>query len=146
MVALLVRGGEQRILVRNHVVFQFSHGLELHARGCLEGFLGPHQSGVRSTVEGLAALVKEAAQEAQGGNLVERIHKGGAVTRNYVKVAVSGLDKRRKQAGAVYALPFREDGLGVGQAVHREIKGFHAPVLGGVHEINHPDAFFANES
>ena len=41
MVALLVRGGEQRIRIRNHIVFQFSHGLELQSGGGLEGFLGP---------------------------------------------------------------------------------------------------------
>ena len=145
MITLLVCSGEQRILVRNHVILQLSHSLELHARGCLEGFFGPHERGVRSAVEGLAAFVEEAAQEAQGGNLVKGIHKGGAVTRNDVKVAVASLDERREKAGAVHALPFREHGLGIFQAVYRKIQGFHASVLGRIHEIYHANVILHNK-
>ena len=91
MVTLLVRGGEKLVFFRDYVVFQFSHCLKLHPCRCLEGFFGPHKGGVRAAVEGLSALVVEVAEHAQGGNLVEGIHKRRAVAGDYVKVAVPGL-------------------------------------------------------
>ena len=86
MVAFLVSGGEEPVFFGDDIVLQFSHGLELHSGRLLEGFFGPHESGVRAAVEGLSAFVVEVAEHAKGGNLVEGIHKCRAVTRNYVKV------------------------------------------------------------
>ena len=40
-----------------------------------------------------AALVIEAAQEAQGGDLIERVNKCRAEAGNYVKVTVAGFYK-----------------------------------------------------
>ena len=145
MVALLVRGGEQFVFLTDNVVFQLAHGLELQAGGLFEGFFRAHERCVRRAVEGLAVLVEEAAEEAEGGYLVERIYEGGPVAGNHVEVTVAGLDEGGEQAGTVYALTFREDGFCIGQAVYGKIEGFHAAVFGRIHEINHPDAFFADE-
>ena len=51
----------------------------------------------------------------------------------------------RQQAGPVHALALGEHRLDVGEIVHGEIQRLHAPVLGGVHEIDHPDPFLPDE-
>ena len=145
MVALLVRGREERIGIGDDIVLQLAHRLESQARGLVEGILGPHQGHVWGAVERLAVLREETAQEAQGRNLIERVHERGPVARNDVQVAVSGLDEGREQAGSVHAFAFGKDRLHVREIVHGEIQCLHAPVLGGIHEIHHPDPFLPDE-
>ena len=91
MVAFLVRGGEGLVFFRNYVVLKLSHCLELQARACFKGFLRPGEGCVRAAVKSFAVLGVEAAQQAQCGNLVERIHKCGAVAGDYVQVTVACL-------------------------------------------------------
>ena len=145
VVTFLVGGGEEGIFVSNYVVLQFSHGLELQAGGGFEGFLGPHEGGVRSAVEGLPGLVKEAAEKAQRGNFAKWIYESGAVAGYYIEVTVACFDERGEEAGSVYSFAFREDGLCILKAVDGEIQRFDPSVFGGVHEVNHADAFFAYE-
>ena len=97
-------------------------------------------------VERGSRLVVESAQEAQGRDFVERIDKCGAVTGDDVQVAVAGFDKRGKETGAVDPFTFRKDGLGIGEAVDGKVEGFYAPVFGGIHEVHHPDALFADKA
>ena len=146
VVTLLVGGGEQGIGVGDDVILQLAHRLERHSGGLVESVLGPHQGLVGGAVEGLSVLVEETAQEAEGWNFVERIHESGPVPRKDVQVAVAGFDEGRKEAGTVYAFPFGQDGLGVGEIVDGEIQRLDAAVFGGVHEIDHPDSFFPDES
>ena len=145
VIAFLVRGGEEGIGLGDDVVFEFSHRLEGHARGLVEGVRRPQKRLVGGAVEGLAVLVEEAAQEAQRRDLVEGIHERGLVPRDDVQVAVPGLDEGREQAGAVHALAHGEERLGIVEVVYGKVQGFHASVLGGIHEIDHPDPFLPDE-
>ena len=101
---------------------------------------------MRGAVKGGAALVEKAAQEAQGGCFVERVHKGGAVTGNHIQVTVSGFYERREKTGSVHPLPFCEYSLRIGEAVYGEVKGFYPAVLGRIHEVYHLDIVLADKA
>ena len=142
VVAFLVSGREQGFRLLDHVVFQFSHSLELEAGGLFKGLLRPHKGGVGGAVELPAVLVIVAAKEAEGGLFLERVYESGPVAGKYVKVTVAGLYEGREQAGAVHAFSFDEDRLYVVEAVYREIQGFDAAVFRWVHKVHHTDAVF----
>ena len=145
VVALLVRGGEQGLSIGDDVVLEFAHRLEGQARGLVKGVLGPHQGHIGGAVERLAVLGEEAAQETERRDFVERIHERRPVARDDIQVAVPGLDEGREQAGPVHALALGEHRLDIGEIVYGEIQCLHAPVLSGVHEVDHPDAFLPDE-
>ena len=145
VVALLVGRREERIGLGDDIVFQLAHCLEGEAGGLVEGVLRAQQRLVRGAVEGLAILVEETAQEAQGGNLVERVHEGRPIPRDDVQVTVARFDEGGEQAGAVDPLALGEDRLGVGEAVHGEIQRLDAPVFRGIHKVDHPDFLLPDE-
>ncbi len=145
VVALLVGGGEERIGIRDDVVFQFAHGFEGHASGLVEGVFRPHERRIGGAVEGFAVLVEEAAQEAQRGNLVEGIHESGPVAGDYVQVAVAGLDEGGEEAGSVHPFALGQDRFRIGEAVHRKVQGLDATVFGRIHEVHHLDLLLADE-
>ena len=146
VVALLVGGGEILRGGHYHIVFQLAHRLEFQSGALLEGLVGPLQGCERGALERRTVFGEVAAQKAQRGYLVERVHKGGAVARNHVQVAVARLDERREQAAAVHPLPFREYRLYIFQIVDGEVQRLDPAVLGGVHEIHHLDLFLPDES
>ena len=100
---------------------------------------------IRGALEGVSVLIVKTAEEAEGRNLCERIHEGRPVTGDDIEIAVAGLDKRREKAGSVYPLAFCKDRLRIIETIDAEIKSLDPAVLGGLHEINHPDSFFGNE-
>ena len=106
MITFLICSREQGILLADYIILKFSHSLELHPGGFLEGFFGPHQSCMGSTVERLAVLIVETAKETQGRYFIERVHECRTITRNHIQIAVTRFDEGREKAGSIHTFPF----------------------------------------
>ena len=98
VVALLVGGLVEVVVLGHDVVLELSHGVELHAGALGERATCAAQGLVGCRVQGGALLVEEGGEHAQGGNLGKGVYEGGGVAGHHIKVAVAGLDRRREEA------------------------------------------------
>ena len=93
MVSLLVGSVEKFRITFDHVIFQFTHGVEFHACLLLEGFACSAQRIFRRGFHRLTLLVEESGEHRHCRNLREWVDEGCRETRNYIKVGIAGFDK-----------------------------------------------------
>ena len=86
VIAVLVAGGVEVHRRADNVILQLTHGLVLHAGHLAEGLGGLAQRLLGRTLQRVAVLVKEGAQQAQRGNLGKRIKEGGAEPGQHIQV------------------------------------------------------------
>ena len=141
MIAVLVDGGIEFLVLGNHVVFQFAHGLELHACHLGEGARCLGECVLRRTGQQIAVFIEIRAEHAERGNLGKGVYESGAVARQHIEVAAACLDKR-EEAAAVDALTACEDGVEIGHVGDDEVECFQFSVATGIHEIHHFDFIF----
>ena len=144
MVAALVDGREGAGVVGDHVVLELAHRLELQARLLAEGGASLVEGVLGGAFEGVAVLVEERAEHAEGGKRGERVHEGRGEARHDIEVAAAGLDVR-EEAGAVDALAARKDLVKVVGVVDDEVEGLQAPIAARVHEVDVADRIVADE-
>ena len=121
VVALLVSGGIQALVVGYHVVLQLAHGVEVHAGLFVESLASFEQGILGRSLEGMSVLVEEGCEHRQGGNLGKGVYEGCAVTGNYIEVGVAGFDEG-EQAGTIHALAESKDRLKIFLRVNHEVK------------------------
>ena len=136
VIAFLVCGGEHLFIGRNHIIFQFAHGLEIHSRYFVECAASLAERVLGRTFQRFAVLVEVRAEHGQGGQFCKGIEEGGAEAGQYVEVAAAGLNEG-EEAASVHALAASEDGIQIGQVVDDEVQGLQTSVSGGIHEIDH---------
>ena len=138
MVATLVGGGEDALVVADDVVLQLAHGLELHAGDLAEGLGGLVQRVLGRRLQRVAVLVEVGAEHRHRRNLCKGIDEGRAETGQHVEVAGTSLDEREKTR-TVHSLAAGEYGLQVVQVVDDEVERLQLAVAAGVHEVHHAD-------
>ena len=144
MIAMLVDGGEAPIIVEDDVVFQFAHGMKLHARHLGERPACLRQRLLRSACQQCPIFVEEGAKHAKGGNLRERIDKCRCVSGYHIEVAAASLDKG-EEAAAIHALTTGENRVKVCTICNDKIEGLEFSVTTRVHEIDHPYTVVGDE-
>ncbi len=143
MISALISCREQIFLIRNHIILQLSHRLELHTCHIRKRLACLVQRIFRRAFQRFAILIKERAQHAQRRQFGKRIDKRRTETRNHIQVAATRLDKR-KQARTVHTFPAGQDCIQICSIVNNKIQCFQAPVTGRIHKVHHPDILLFN--
>ena len=138
MIAALILGREHTLVVADHVILQFAHRLELHARHFLEGLGSLVQRMLWRRLQRMAVLVEIRTEHRHRGDLCKGIDKGRTETRQHIEVARSCLDER-EEAGAVDTLATGKDSLQVVEVVDHEIQRLQLSVATRIHEVHHAD-------
>ena len=142
VVSALVGGGEGSVVRHHHIVFQFAHGVERHARHLCEDACGLAQRVLGRTLEGQTVPGEKRGQQAQCGHLGEGVDEGRAEARHHIEVAAAGADEG-EEAGTVDTLATGEHGVEIGKAVDGEAERLEFAVAAGIHEVDHPYAIVA---
>ena len=138
MISALISCREQIFLIRNHIILQLSHRLELHTCHIRKRLACLVQRIFRRAFQRFAILIKERAQHAQRRQFGKRIDKRRTETRNHIQVAATRLDKR-KQAGTVHPLSTSKDRIQISRIINYKIQCFQSPACCGIHEVHHAD-------
>ena len=144
VVAALVDGREGGALGGDHVVFELAHRLEFKTCRLLERDARLAQRVLGRRLERLAVLVEERAEEAERGQLRERIDERGREARHDVQVGAGGFNVAEER-GAVDAFAAGEDLVEIGLVVQNEVEGFQTAIAARVHEIDVADALRLDE-
>ena len=139
VISFLVCSRKHSCVGSNHIVFKFSHCLELHACYLVECLAGLSERVFRRTLQQFSVLVEIRAEHCYGRNFCKRIQECRAETRQYIKVAAACLNER-EEARAIDALTASEDGVQVCFIVDYKVQRLESSVSRRIHEVDHSDA------
>ena len=123
MIAALVAGMEELIVRGDDVVFEFAHGLKLHAGDGCEGGASFLERIFRRTFKRRTVLVEVGAEDRERGDFSEGVNESSTEAGYHVEVAPRGFHKG-KEAGSINAFAVGEDGIEMRFAGDDEIERF----------------------
>ena len=136
MITLLVSSGKHAAVGGNHIVFQLTHRLELHACHLIERTARLAQRVLGRTLQRLAILIEVRAQHRERGQLGKRVNECSAEARQHVKVAATRLNEG-EEAAAVHALTAGEDRVEVSLIVNYKVERLQTAISSRIHEVDH---------
>ena len=143
VVAVLVVGRENALIVADNIVFQLAHGMEFHTCHLPEGSHGLVKRIFRGRCQRIAVTVEERTEHTERRNLRERINECRRETRHDIKVA-AGCGDEAEEGRPVDAFTVGKDGLQIFRCVQHEVQGLQPSVTGRIHEVDHPDVQVAD--
>ncbi|OQA30274.1 MAG: hypothetical protein BWY56_02538 [Acidobacteria bacterium ADurb.Bin340] len=138
VVALLLGDGVDLVELGEEVVLQLPESLQRAAGACLQLLLGLAEDVLRGTLQRIAFVVVEGADQVEGRHFREGVHEGRAVAGHHVEIAGVRIHEG-EQARTVHPLAHGKDLVQMSAAVDDEIELLQAAIPGHIAEVQHPD-------